>query len=96
MGRTPRTTHQWLQNLYNYLDGIGAASPALGASTGYIAFYAATGVTGGQQIATGTVASGGPSGTNAASTAWTNGGISGTYYTLSDVVGALKTTGFLK
>lgn len=46
----PRTTHRWLQPLYDALDGRGTRQPQIGSSTGTIGLYGATGIA---QIATG-------------------------------------------
>lgn len=89
----PRTTHQWLQALYDRLEGKSSQPLNLGSPTGLLGFYGATGVA---RLATGTAGITGWTGAGATSAfTWINGG-SGTYYTPSDVVLALKNVGILK
>ncbi len=91
----PRTTHRWLQPLYDALDGRGTRQPQIGTSTGTVGLYGATGV---GRIATGTAGitgTTGAGGMTAFERVWINGG-SGNWYTLSDIVTALKNVGILK
>lgn len=91
----PRTTHKWLQPLYDALDGRGIRQPQIGSPTGTVGIYGATGIA---QLASGTAGITGLTGAGgmtAFSMVWINGG-SGAYYTLSDIVTALKNVGILK
>lgn len=84
-GGFPTTTHTWLKPLYDTLN-----SP-----TGKPGFYGTSGIA---QLATGTAGITGVTGAGgmtAFSMAWFNGG-SGAYYTISDLVTALKNVGILK
>lgn len=92
----PRTTHQWLQPLYNALDGKGTRQPQLGSSTGTLGFYGTTGIAG--RLATGTAGITGFTGAGSNTgtlSLWFNGG-TGSWYTQSDVIIALKNCGILK
>ena len=99
-----RTTHQWLQPLYNWLEGKTSDQLQLGSSTGILGLYGATGAPrlssaaaaygggGGAGYFSGVTGAGipiGPSGT-----AMYNGG-TGTFYATNDVVRALKNAGIL-
>lgn len=113
----PRTTHQWLKPLYNYLDNgaqvvypsgasgipnavlVGAQVPmlALGNASGSIGMYGGTGAAGGQ-LSTGTAGITGvtgAAGNTGPSVWWFNGG-TGNWYTISDIVTALKRVNVLK
>lgn len=91
----PRTTHQWLKPFYDTLEGRGSRPLQLGSPTGVMGFYGFTGLprspttlarsTGGY--------TGGASGA-VVDTQLYNGG-TGTYYSNTDVVRALKNAGFL-
>lgn len=104
----PITTHEWLQPLYHWLRGWGSASvftgptgarfPAalsIGMPTGILGFFGATGV---QQPtglgATGSAAGGGVTGSTFFDIR-SNGGTGANYYTITDVVNALKGEGLL-
>lgn len=96
----PRTTHTWLKNLYNFLDGkslspTGLAITMFGSPTGQLGFY---GVTGAKQPTglgtTGSAALGGVTGTTFFDLR-TNGGTGTQYYTLTDLVADLKLQGLL-
>ncbi len=92
----PRTTHTWLRPFYDCLEGKTTRQLQLGSPTGTIGLYGATGVR--SQLATGTAGITGVTGAGgmtAFSQVWINGG-TGSYYTLSDVVVALKNVGILK
>lgn len=93
---TPITTHQWLRNLYLFFTGRGTNQPMqLGSPTQAMGFYGFTGLprsptsiyrsTGGF--------TGGASGA-AVDSELANGG-TGTYYSRSDVIRALKNIGIL-
>jgi hypothetical protein len=88
----PRTTHPWLQPLYDALEGRGTRQPQLGSATGTVGLYGATGIA---RLATGTMAPPAGSITGASGLLWANGG-SGSYYHQNDVVAALKNLGVLK
>ncbi len=89
----PRTTHQWLQPLYDFLSGKGTGFTTLGSSTGVIGLYGATGAA---RIATGTNSVLGTSSVgNSGILSVANGG-TGTYYNENDIVLALKNLGVLK
>lgn len=87
-----RTTHTWLKPVWDNLDGL--TSRPLGVATSVHGFYGQTGIA---QLATGTAGITGLTGIGASGfgSVWFNGG-SGAYYTLSDVVVALKNVGILK
>lgn len=90
----PRTTHQWLQPLYNFLEGKVSRHLQFGSSTGVIGLYGSTGLApilaSGTAGITGWTGPGSPSGI-----LWFNGG-TGNYYTQNDIVLALKNIGILK
>lgn len=91
----PRTTHQWLKPLYDVLEGRTARPLQLGSPTGPIGFY---GSSGGLRLATTSLRStggftGGASGA-AVDSELCNGG-TGTYYSRSDIVRALKNVGII-
>jgi hypothetical protein len=91
----PRTTHTWLAPLYDALEGRGTRQPQIGSATGTVGLYGATGIA---RLATGTAGITGLTGAGgmtAFSMVWINGG-SGAFYTLTDVVAALKNVGILK
>ena len=91
----PRTTHQFLQPFYDALEGRGIRQPQIGSATGTVGLYGATGVA---QLPTGTAGTTGITGmgqNTGFNAIWLNGG-SGSYYTLSDMVTALKNVGILK
>lgn len=100
-----RTTHTWLQPLYNWLGGQTGDQLQLGSPTGVIGLYGATGApqlsgataafgtAGGAGYfsgVTGLLAPIGPSGS-----AMYNGG-TGTYYGVNDITRALKNAGILQ
>lgn len=90
-----RPTHTWLKPLFDVLDGSGTQQPRLGSSTGTVGLYGVTGIA---RIATGTAGITGVTGAGGntgPSVWWFNGG-SGSWYTISDVVVALKNIGVLK
>ena len=90
----PRTTQTWLKPLYDALDGRGVRQPVMGSSTGTIGMYGTTGIAG--RLATGTAGITAWTGAGAsAGLLWFNGG-SGAFYTIGDVVVALKNMGVLK
>jgi len=104
----PITTHQWLQPLYHWLKGWGTASvftgptgarfPAavqFGFPTGILGFYGATGTLQPTGLgSTGSAAGGGVTGTTFFDIR-SNGGTGANYYTLTDIVNALKLEGLL-
>lgn len=82
----PRTTHQWLKNLYNYLDGksqspTGLAVTQFGSSTGIVGFY---GQTGAKQIATGGIGLMSATNLGVSGIAATGLGLSGLFYDLAN------------
>lgn len=96
----PRTTHQWLRNLYNYLDGksaspTGVAFASFGSPTGTLGFFGATGSKQPTGLGvTGSAALGGVTGTTFFDLR-TNGGTGTQYYTLTELVMDLKAQGLL-
>lgn len=89
----PRTTHWWLQALYNVMEGKGVRAFSFGSPTGVIQAYGTTGASYMKQLATGTASL--PGGSGGTGMYWFNGG-SGTYYTPNDMALALKNFGILK
>lgn len=90
-----RPTHQWLKPFFDVLDGSSVQQPRIGSSTGTVGLYGVTGIA---RLATGTAGITGVTGAGgmtAFSMVWINGG-TGNFYTLSDVVVALKNCGILK
>lgn len=89
----PRTTHQWLQPLYNFLDG--KTSRPLGVSTGFFGVYGVTGIKQPTGVgSTGSAALGGVTGTTFFDMR-SNGGTGTNYYTLTDLVADLKAQGLI-
>lgn len=91
----PRATHQWLQPLYDMLEGRGRRPLQLGSATGLLGALGATGSTkipASQLGATGS-STGAAGGT--LPSLRSNGGFTGTaYLTFEDVVNILKRHGF--
>lgn len=91
----PRTTHQWLRPLYDALDGHAKRPLQFGSPTSYFGVY---GVSGAIQYvgvgSTGTAAGGGPTGSSFFDQR-SNGGTGTNYYTLTDIVQALKGVGII-
>lgn len=90
-----RTTHTWLKPVWDNLDGL--TSRPLGVPTSIHGLYGQTGIA---QLSTGTAGitgftGGGVVGASGFNTLWVNGG-SGSWYTVSDIVTALKNVGILK
>lgn len=83
-----RTTHTWLQPLYNNLDGI--TKNPFGVATSVHGFYGQTGI---PQISTGTASLN--NATGGSGMLWYNGG-SGAFYNTNDIVLQLKNLGILK
>jgi hypothetical protein len=91
----PRTTHQWLQPLYNVLDGHASRPLQLSSPTGIVGFFGASGIKQPTGLGvTGSAAAGGVTGTTFFDLR-TNGGTGTNYYTLTDVVADLKGLGIL-
>jgi hypothetical protein len=90
-----RPTHQWLKPLFDVLDGVGVQQPRIGSSTGTVGLYGATGIA--PRLATGTAGITGwtGAGSSTVSQIWFNGG-TGSFYTVSDAILALKNLGALK
>lgn len=90
----PRSTQQWLQPLFQMLEGKGNRPLMLGSPTQVMGFYGTTGL---PRIATGSLRSTGGStagASGAPDTSLYNGG-TGTYVSTNDIVRALKNAGFL-
>lgn len=92
----PRTTHEWLQPLYNVLDGHASRPLQLSSPTGLIGVFGASGSrqwTGAGS--TGSVSLGSATGTSFFDQRW-NGGTGTNYYTNNDIVAAFKAFGWFK
>ena len=83
----PRTTHQWLQPLYDALEGKKLRPLQLGGPTGALGLYGASGIL----QPTGLGASAGWTGSTAIPK--TNGGTGTQFYSLSDLVLIMKLRG---
>lgn len=84
----PRTTHTWLQPLYNALEGKKARPLQLGSPTGALGLYGASGIL--RPTGLGAItASTGLSGYDTKS----NGGTGTQFYSLQDLVLILKLRG---
>lgn len=104
----PITTHKWLQPLYAFLRGFGTASQytgptgmlapstvQFGTPTMTIGFFGATGTKQPTGLgSTGSAAGGGATGSTFFDQRW-NGGTGTNYYTVNDIVNALKSEGLL-
>jgi hypothetical protein len=92
----PRTTHQWLRPIYDVLDGHSIRPLQLSSPTGIMGFFGASGIKQPTGIGfTGSASLGGSTGVSFYDLR-SNGGTGAQYYTLTDVVQALKGLGLLR